>query len=178
MKTIKIMLAALALGGSAVMSAPAFAQGGISVRIDARPAYCPEDHDHRVHDARYYDYYPADRYSRAGGYDDRRYDDRRYDDRRYDDRRYDDRRYDDRRYDDRRYGGGRGDRIIQRQEFPTGYRARILLVERAVWNRGREDCICEVSARGPDAQYVSNRQLRRVARSYCSPRSQIFINRY
>lgn len=180
MKTLKIILAVFALGAGAAVSAPASAGGGFSVRFDSRPAFCHDDHDHRSHDANYYDYYPADRFSRAGNYDGKRYDDRRYDDRRYDDGRYDDRRYDDRRSGDRRYGDsyGRGDRVTQRHEFPTRYKARIVLVEKLVWNGRFDDCICTVTAYGQDAGYISQRELRSVARNYCSPRARILIDRY
>lgn len=177
MKTLKMALTALVLGGSVAMSGAARADDSREQgwRGD-RASYCYDANDWRSRDPNYCP--PGD----GRRVDDRRYDDRRYDDRRYDDRRYDDRRYDDRRYDDRRYGdgrwGGRGDRIVQRQEFPTPYRARIVLVERVIWTPRGEDCVCTVSARGPDAGYVSHRQLRRIARNYCSPRSRIQIDRY
>ncbi|MBY0422685.1 MAG: hypothetical protein K2Q06_10315 [Parvularculaceae bacterium] len=149
----RVLSAALALGVVSVAT-PAFAQA------EAAPA-------------------PAD--SQASGYrGDDRYGDRRGDDRRYDDRRYDDRRYDDGRYGgprDPRWGGGYGgSRIVQQQRFPTRWRADIFLIERVEWRRGGEEWTCVVTARGPEAGYVPHRHLRRVARDYCSRRSQIFID--
>lgn len=165
MKTLKMALTAIVLAGGAVMSGGALADDAKAQGWGGdRPGYCYDRNDWRSRDP---NYCPIG---------DGRYDDRRYDDRRYDDRRYDDRRYGDGRYGDRGYG--RGERIVQRKEFPTGYRARIVLVERVVWNGRGQDCICSVTARGPDSEYVSGRQLRRIARSYCSPQSIIDIGRY
>lgn len=161
-----------------VVGAPAFAGGAVVVV----PVFCPIDHDHRSHDPNYYDYYPGDRYSRAGPYipggGDGRYGDGRYGDGRYGDGRYGDGRYGDGRYGDGRYGGGygRGDRVVQRREFPTQYRARIVLLEQVQWTRRGEYLTCNVSARGPEAEYVRRRELRYVARNYCSPRSEIVID--
>lgn len=156
---LKSVLASVALamvGG--VIAAPALADGRGG--YDARPPLCPEDHDHRAHDANYYDYYAKDRYYAAGPYQPAR--------------------GDGRYYGDGRYGYGRGgnwgrDRIIQRRDFPTPYRARIVLVEKVEWTRNGEYLTCNVFATGPDAEYVRNRDLRRVARNYCSRRADIRI---
>ena len=173
-KSVLASVALATIGG--VIAAPASADG----RYDARPAYCPEDHDHRAHDANYYDYYAKDRYYGAGPYQGVRGGDGRYGDGRYGDGRYGDGRYGDGRYGDGRYGYGRGgnwgrDRIIQRRDFPTPYRARIVLIEKVEWTRQGEYLTCNVFVTGPDANYVRNRDLRRVARNYCSRRSDIRI---
>ena len=139
-----------------------------------RPDHCPTNHDHRSHHANYYDYYPADRYYRAGPYRSKRTSryDRRHD--RYD--RYD--RYDDHRYDRRR--GHRYDRyrprsrVVHRETFPTRFRARITVVEEIYWTRsGRRQLVCSVVVRGPEADYVPNRRLRRLANRNCSRRARI-----
>lgn len=188
MVKIRTILASVAFAATAgAVAAPASAddRGAYS----ARPAYCPEDHDHRSHDANYYDYYPADRYSRAGPYvgvevgvryGDGRYGDGRYGDGRYGDGRYGDGRYGGGRYGDGRYGDGRGgawgrDRLLQRRDFATPYRARIVLVERVEWTRRGEYLTCNVFAVGPEADYVRNRELRRVARNFCSYGADIRI---
>ena len=137
-----------------------------------RPDYCAVDHDHRSHQADYYDYYEPDRYYRAGPYR-ASYDDR-YDRRDRRDR-YD--RYDrrDRGYDrDRRHW--RDGRVVKRRVFDTRHRARIVLVEKIVRKRrGRDRLVCTVEARGRDANYVSARRMHRIARNHCSPRARIRV---
>lgn len=132
-------------------------RGGYS---DYRPDRCDDDHDHRRHDARYYDYYPADRYYRAGpyggGYDDR----------------YD--RGRGRGYDDR-YGYDRGSRVIRRDVFNTRYRARIFLVEEEFYSRRGARRICTLDVRGPDKRYVPYGYVRSLANRACSRRSEIRI---
>lgn len=148
-----------------------------------RPDFCDVDHDHRSHAANYYNHYDHDRYYRAGPYrgsgvsltirvgDNDRYD--RYDRR---DRRYNDRRYNDRRYDGRRngYRGDRG-RIVHREVFNTRHRARIVLTEEVVRTRRGPRLICNIRVRGPEAGYVSNKRLRRIARNQCSSRARVNI---
>lgn len=153
----------------------------------AKPAHCSHKHDHRSHAADYYSYYPADSYYRSGPYrnsgfslsirvgDDDRYDRRGHYDDRHDRRgRYDDRR----RYDDYgRRNGYRGDngRIVNREVFDTRYRARIVLTEEVVRTRRGPRLICTVDARGPEARYVPDKRLRKIARKECSRRAQVRI---
>lgn len=138
-----------------------------------RPDRCGVDHDHRGHSPSYYDYYAPDRYFRAGAY-------------RGggvtlsidvgNDRRYNDRRYNDRRYYDRGYARGRQDfgrsRIVRQRTFDTRGRARIILTEEE-FRRGYR--ICTVTARGPDARFVSPQRMRSIARNNCSRRADIRI---
>ena len=142
MKTIVKSAVAFFIGVGLWAGAPAAAE--------YRPAYCPQDHDHRAHDASYYDYYPADQYSRRGGYRDY-----------------------DRGYDG--YGRRRArSQVVFRETFQTQYRARIVLVEEIYWTRsGREQLVCSVVVRGPEAYYVPQRRLRRLARRNCSPRARV-----
>ena len=149
---------AAAFAGVLMMgSAPAHAHH------DRRPTICRIDHDHRAHHPRYYDFHPADRYYRAGPYRaDRRFD--RYD------RRFD--RY--ARYDDRRRVR-RGRQVVFRNVIPARGRARIVVVEEVVFNRNGRRRVCTVSARRPDAGFISNRRLRRVAHNQCSRRARIRV---
>lgn len=181
MASVKKIVVAAAIGLSAIgvgAGSAYAADDGQRGRYEEsrRPERCNDDHDHRAHDANYYDYYDQDRYSRAGayrgsgasvsvtiggGYGDRN---DRYD--RYDDR-YD--RGD--RYDGRRGGS----QVVRRESFDTRYRARIQLVEEVVYRRGDRDLVCTVSVNGPDARYIRDRDLRRVAYRYCSPRAQVRV---
>lgn len=150
-----------------------------------KPDPCRVDHDHRSHAADYYNYYPSDRYSRAGAYrqsgvtfsisfgdDDYDRRDRRH---RSDDRH---RHHRNDRYDDRGprngYKGQRG-RTVNREVFDTRYRARIILTEQIVRTRHGQRLLCTVDARGPQARYVPNKRLRKVARRNCSRRAEIRI---
>lgn len=165
MGVLKKIVFAAAMGLSAVAVSAASAadgrRGGYHDDRDRhRPAHCDHDHDHRAHDVNYYDYYPADRYYRAGpyrasglsvsvnvggGYDRDRYD-----------------RYD--RYD----GPRRGRQIVKSQTFDTRYRASIYLVEEVYYNPHGRDRLCTVSVRGPQAHRVPDGQVRSVAHRYCS----------
>jgi len=151
-----------------------------------KPVYCDDDHDHRAHHANYYDYYPHDRYYRAGPYRDSGFSfsitvgDDRYDRRGRHDRydrysRYD--RYDRRhRYNDRRHRyRGRDARRVNREVFDTRHRARIVLTEDVIRTRRGPRFVCNVTARGPEARYVSERRMRRIADRYCSHRARINI---
>lgn len=170
-----------------------------------RPQRCETDHDHRGHDATYYDYYPSDRYSTAadnrGGRSDGRYGgDDRYGGGRYGSGRpdicrvdHDHRGHEPRYYDyypqdrysrsggDRRrgyddgYGYDRGSRVIRRKVYDTRYRARIYLTEEEFYNGGRERRVCTLDVRGPDERYVPYGQLRSIASRECSRRSEIRI---
>ncbi len=140
----------------------------------AKPAYCSHDHDHRSHAADYYNYYAPDRYYRAGAYRDgglsisvRLGDNDRYDRRP---------RYSDRHDYGRRHGHrGRDGRIVNREVYDTRYRARIVLIEEVVRTRRGPRLICTVDARGPQARYVPDRHLRRIARRECSRRADVRI---
>ena len=145
-----------------------------------KPAFCDLDHDHRSHQANYYDHYSHDRYYRAGPYRDSgvsfsitlgndRYDRHgRHD-------RYD--RYDRRhRYNGRRNGyRGRDARRVNREVFDTRYRARIVLTEDVIHTRRGPRLVCNVTARGPEARYVSDRRMRRIADRNCSRRARINV---
>lgn len=145
-----------------------------------KPVICDVDHDHRGHHADYYDYYPHDRYYRAGPYRDSGFSfsitlgDDRYD--RHDRRnRYD--RYDRRhRYNGRRNGyRGNDARRVNREVFETRYRARIVLTEDVIHTRRGPRLVCNVTARGPEARYVSDRRMRRIADRNCSRRARINV---
>jgi len=120
-------------------------------RGDLRPPICRIDHDHRAHAPHYYDYYPADRFFRAGAYAGGPH---------------------------WRAGRGfarRGRAVIYRNVLPTRGRARIVVVEEVV-RRGRGPRrVCTVSVRGPDAPFVRPQRLRRVVRRHCSPRARVRI---
>lgn len=133
-----------------------------------KPAYCDIDHDHRSHDANYYDYYAHDRYYRAGPYRGSgvsfsvRFGDGYYNDRR--------------NYDGRRHGyRGRSGRIVNKQTYPTRYRARIVLIEEIKHRRRGPRLVCTVEARGPEAHYVPTRRLHRIANRECSPRARVRV---
>lgn len=155
-----------------------FALGASAAFAAHRPAICHHDHDHRSHATNYYDYYPADKYSRTGPYRDSglsislRFGDDRHD-------RYDrhDRRNSYNRYDrGRRHGyRGRDGRIVNREIYDTRYRARIVLTEEVVRGRHGPRLVCTVRARGPQARYVPDRRLHRIARRECSRRAQIRV---
>lgn len=152
-----------------------FALGATAAQADYKPVYCADDHDHRSHAAKYYDYYPADRYSRAGPYRDSGISfsitigDRDYD-------RYDRKRRADRRDYGRRNGyRGRDGRVVNREVFDTRFRARIVLIEEVIRTRRGPRLVCTVQARGPEANYVSERRMRRLARNNCSPRARIKV---
>ncbi len=141
---------------------------GLTAASAARPDICRADHDHRSHAANYYNYYPADRYSRAGDY-----------------RQsglsfsitFGDSYDNDRRYDRSRRNGYRNDRgrVVNREVFDTRYRARIVLVEEVVRTRRGPRLLCTVDARGPQSHYVPRKRLKRVARNNCSRRAQVRI---
>ena len=163
---MKTILKAVAAGVTGLMIL-----GAASASASHKPDYCSYDHDHRSHDANYYDYYAHDRYYRAGPYRDSgvsfsiRVGDRDY---------YDGRRY-RRDYDRGRYNGYRG-RVVNREVFPTRYRARIILTEEIRrGRRGHPRLVCTVRARGPEAHYVSERRMYRIANRNCSHRARIRV---
>ena len=149
-----------------------------------KPSHCDIDHDHRSHAANYYDYYPHDRYYRAGPYRDSglsfsiTFGNDRYGD--YRDRPYRHRRYDYRRRGDHYHGrrnGYRGyrSRVVHREVYDTRYRARIVLVEEVIRTRRGPRLVCNVSVRGPEAYYVSERRVHRIARRDCSRDARIQV---
>lgn len=150
--------AVLAFGVTAA-SADDRGRGGGYDRDGRGPDRCDDDHDHRSHDPRYYEYHPADRYSRAGDYRGGRYDDR----------------YDRGRYDDRYGYGYGGRRIVKNRVYDTRYRARIHLIEEEFRYRDGYRRVCTVEVRGPDRRYVPYGQARRIAANECSRRAEIRI---
>jgi len=185
---MKMILKTIAAGITGLMvigASPAFAND--------KPNYCSIGHDHRSHTSNYYNYYDADRYSRAGAYrdsgvsfsirfgNDRGYDrrnDRRYDrghDRRHN-RGYDQNRsYDNRAHHNRRNARGHA-RVVNHQTYQTRHRAWVVLTEKVVrGRRGHARLVCTVQARGPEADYVSERRINRIAYRDCSPRARIRI---
>ena len=149
--TIKIVIAAS-------FSACLFAASQASASY--QPDYCRTNHDHRSHDANYYDYYDKDEYYRAGDYrGNRSY--RR--DRSYN--RGHNRGY--RRYRPR-------SRVVFRREFPTRYDAYVVIVEEIYYTRsGREQLVCSAVAKGYDRRYISYKRMRRLANRHCSRRARI-----
>jgi hypothetical protein len=183
MKQFVKILAALAFGASAFGVTTAFAEHRES-RYDSRsdygrPEHCDLDHDHRSHAENYYNYYPADRYSRAGDYRSSgvslsvRIGDRG-------DRGYRNDRHRHRGDDyDNEYGYGdryRERRPVHREVYDTRYRARIALVEEVVRTRHGQHVVCTVSARGPDAHHVPYGRLRSIAARECSSHARIRID--
>lgn len=175
MKTFTKLVAALVVGAGALGVTTAFAdhdERRESRYESARPEYCAIDHDHRSHDANYYDYYPADKYYRAGPY------------RRTGmtlSVRIGDRGYRGGRHENyyNRYGyGGRYNRgrPVHREVYDTRFRARIVLTEEVNYSRRGPRLICTVSVRGPEARYVPYGRLRRIAVRECSPRARIRID--
>ncbi len=175
MKTIFKSIVAGALGIAALSAGAAW----------AKPDACRVNHDHRSHAADYYNYYPADDYYRSGPYRNSgvsfsiRIGDDGYDRR---DRHGDYDRHDGYgrrgRHDDYgRRNGYRGDegRIVNREVYDTRYRARIILTEEVIRTRHGPRLLCTVDARGPEARYVPNKRLRKIARDNCSRRAEVRI---
>lgn len=172
MKLLFKSIAAGIIGLLALGATAAFAEHN----RDYRPEICTIDHDHRSHDANYYDYYSPDKYYRAGPYRGPRLNVTvRFGDR-YDRGRNHTYRgrngYD--RGRDRNYRGGHR-RGVNRQVFDTRYRARIILTEAVERGRHGPRLVCTVKARGPEAQYVSTRRMYRVANNNCSPRARVQV---
>jgi len=169
MKTLFKLLAALVLGTAALGFTAASA--GHDDRYDEdRPDSCDIDHDHRSHAASYYDYYPADRYSRAGPYRGSRVSlsVRVGDD-------YRGRRH-GHYYNDYGYGGRYGyGQPVHREFYEPSHRARIVVIEEVAYTRYGPRLTCTVSAHGPDAHHLSYRSLRRIAAHECSPRAHVHI---
>ena len=168
---MKSVWTVLVAGASAVL-----ALGFNAASAKYRPDPCSVDHDHRSHHADYYDYYAADKYYRAGPYRKGglsfsiRLGDNGYVDFHDGYARYD-------RYDrGRRHGyRGRRGRVLNREVYDTRYRARIVLTEEVVRTRRGPRLVCTVAARGPEADYVSKRRLKRIARRDCSHRARVRI---
>ncbi len=168
---IRIVLGAV-VGVAALGATQASASG---------PAYYQTVDDKREY--RGDDYYERDDYKRSRAYRGDNYN--RYDRRSrgyykngvYYDRRGDNyyrgRGYDrNRGYDRRR----RGSKVVSRSVIPARGRANIVVVEEIYYTRsGREQLICTVKTRGPDANYVPYDRVRRVARRCCSRYADIRI---
>ena len=67
------------------------------------------------------------------------------------------------------------DQVVNRRTYFTQYEARIVLTESLVRTRIGPGLVCTVEARGPEADYISKRRLRRLANNDCSRRSRIRI---
>lgn len=152
-----------------------------SADAKSRPAYCPTLHDHRVHDADYYSYYP-----RAGtaykkhkktsrhyhyGHDHKKHQYKNQHKNR-------DHYYKDKGHNYKSHYNGykkRPNRIVSRTALDTRYRARIIVQEEIVYGKKRKRLICTVKTRGPEAAYIPYRRLKRVAYNYCSPRARVSI---
>lgn len=169
MNTFFKLLAALMFGAAALGFSTASA--GHDDRYDEdRPDYCDIDHDHRSHAANYYDYYPADRYYRAGPYRGSRVSlSVRVGDGRY--RGYRGGHY----YDDHGYGGRYRSAPVHREFYEPSHRARIVVIEEVAYTRHGPRLTCTVTAHGPDAHHLSYRSLRRIAANECSPRAHVHI---
>jgi hypothetical protein len=109
-----------------------------------KPAYCNIDHDHRSHNANYYDYYPQDKYYRAGPYrssrqnsgvsfsitvgdghsNGRRYRDGRHADRRYNNQRQSTRGHSNRGNNNQRHNDRGNSRRNNQRGKNHGYRGR------------------------------------------------------
>ena len=134
-----------------------------------RPDPCDVDHDHRSHHVDYYQYYDEDKYFRAGPYRSGASFSISVRDRRD---RFDD-GYRDRGYE-RRARNRRG-QLLRRDVFRTRYRARVVLTEERIFRRGGARLICTVTPRGPEADYIPYRRLKRIANRNCSRSSRIRI---
>jgi len=149
--------------------------GSAQASASDRPNYCSINHDHRSHNASYYNYFQKDSYYRAGSYRaDRSYDrSRRHN--RHGRRDRHNRNYDrgyDRGYDSRSHRAR--SRVVNRESYSTRYHARIVLVEEVYYTRsGRKQLVCSVLVKGPEAYHVSQRRLERVANRNCSRRARI-----
>ncbi len=140
---------------------------------DYRPDRCAVDHDHRSHSANYYDYYAGDRYY-SGAYDRRNRSGASFSITFGSGDSYSNRRSDRRRGYDNGYRS-RGNRVVSRRVLDTRFRARIVVKEEIVHRRRGARLICTVTPRGPEAEYVPYRRLKRVARNHCSPRARVKI---
>jgi hypothetical protein len=161
MKTLVKAMIAGVLGVAAI---------GVTAANAKKADHVEKNHDQRSQHVSGYDYYDNDRYRRGSGAsftitignDGRYYD--RYD------------RYDRRGHYSRRngYRGPRA-RIVNREVYNTRYRARIVLVEEVIRTRRGPRLVCTVQARGPEARYVSERRMHRIAHRDCSRRARINV---
>ena len=70
---------------------------------------------------------------------------------------------------------GRDSRILNRDVYNTQFQARIVLVEEVVYGRRGPRLLCTVSVRGPEAEYVPYRRIKRIAYRDCSRRARVRI---
>ncbi len=164
--TLKALFAAL-LGVSAL----GFATANAKPQDHKKPSHGAVEHKHRGDAARDYDYYPHDRNSGVSfsiTFGDDRYGD-------YRSRRYDSRRGRDYYRGYRNGYRGHRSRIIHREVYDTRYRARIVLVEEVIRTRRGPRLVCNVSVRGPQAHYVSERRVYRIARRDCSRDARVRV---
>ncbi len=136
----------------------AFIAGAVAFGAFGVTAANAEEHRHRDSAVSFSITVGDDRYHRHSRYD-------RYD------------RYDRRhRYYGRRNGyRGYEARRVNREVFNTRYRARIVLTEDIIRTRRGPRLVCNVTARGPEARYVSERRMWRVANRHCSRRARINV---
>lgn len=148
MKTITKTITAFITGFTMLAGANAVAE--------YRPDFCNLSHDHRQHDAQYYDYYPKDNYYRDTSYrGDNSY------------------RRDTSYRRDNRYSRPRS-RVVNRETYSTRYRAKIVLVEEVYYTRsGRKQLVCSIVPKGPEAYYIKRQRLQRIANKGCSRYSRI-----
>jgi len=173
-KIIKTAISLL-LGVGIYMSA----QAAAGEYRDYRPDRCTIDHDHRSHSSNYYNYYPKDKYYRAGPYRDTRNSYDSYDRGGHYDRGRNRGRY-DRGYGRGNYGRRQArSRVVFRETYGTNWNARIVLVEEIYWTRsGREQLVCTVVVKGREAHHVPNRRLRRIANRDCSRNARVQYREY
>ncbi|MGF1545382.1 MAG: hypothetical protein ACFB00_12970 [Parvularculaceae bacterium] len=156
-KDVLKRLGAARLGLAAAAGFAAFGFAPAQADYKPRPPYCDIDHDHRAHEPRYYDYYPAARRDFNDGYRRAVVGDRRG------------------------YNGYAARRsrprskLVFRDVFAPRGRASVLVEERIVYGRKFDRRVCSVSARGPEARYVPYRRLERIANRNCSRRATVRI---
>ena len=173
-----------------------------SADAKSRPAYCPVTHDHRVHDADYYSYYPRAGSAVKGGHKGhhkgqhkghkgtyKKPPSHHYGSLHNSHKNKPSYHYGSKhKYhgkDSHYYYGGnkshyngykrRPNRIISRIALDTRFRARIIVQEEIVYGKRRARLICTVRTRGPEASYVPYRRLKRVAYNHCSHRAKVRI---
>ena len=121
------------------------------------------------YDRSYDNHYQEDQYSRGDSYrGSQKSSSRGYDDR----RRSDNYGYQGRNH--RANYGRANSRVVYRKNYSTKYRAKITLVEEIYYTRsGREQLVCSIVAKGPEAYYIPKKRLRRIANRGCSKYARV-----
>lgn len=84
-------------------------------------------------------------------------------------------RYKDNVYYDNGYRANRR-RIVNRKVIPTRFKAQVVVKEEIVRKgRRRANLVCTVTPRGPEADYVPYKRLKRIAKNHCSYKSRVKI---